>query len=139
MAFDFFSTSSSDKAGLGSEGGGVGALSRLTAEQRDENTNYNLITNITVHLINIFPLFHPFLIFTLFLRFYTCEVSAWTPVPASSVPASSVPASCVPATSVPATSVPATSVPATSVPATSVPATSVSIVGHAGDTTHRFV
>lgn len=36
MAFDFFSTSSSVKAGLGREegGGGVGALSRLTAEKK---------------------------------------------------------------------------------------------------------
>lgn len=32
MAFDFFSTSSSVKVGFGREGGGVGALSRLTAE-----------------------------------------------------------------------------------------------------------
>lgn len=33
MAFDFFSNSSSLKAGFGREGGGVGALSRLTAEK----------------------------------------------------------------------------------------------------------
>lgn len=40
MAFDFFSISSSVKAGLergGGGGGGVGALSRLTAEKQDGN------------------------------------------------------------------------------------------------------
>lgn len=37
MAFAFFSTCSSVKAGLGREGGGVGALSRLTAEKPDQN------------------------------------------------------------------------------------------------------
>lgn len=35
MAFDFFSTSPSVKAGLERDGGGVGALSRLTEEKKE--------------------------------------------------------------------------------------------------------
>lgn len=40
MAFDFFSTSSSVKAGF-ERGGGVGAFSRLTAEREREKKKDN--------------------------------------------------------------------------------------------------
>lgn len=60
MATDFFSNSSSVKAGAGREGGGVGALSRLTAEKNKRhklNTipylSSILISECTTHTINL--------------------------------------------------------------------------------------
>lgn len=42
IALDFFSTSSSLKLDLGSEGGGVGALSRLTAKSKKKKKDHKV-------------------------------------------------------------------------------------------------
>lgn len=91
MALDFFSTSSSDMEGLGRGGGGVGALSRLTAEKQEENN----VKHISL------PVLSSHNQISVAACFFTCEIFAWTPVPTSSVFTSSVSAASIPASSVP--------------------------------------
>lgn len=124
MAFDFFSTSSSDKAGFAREGGGVGALSRLTAEEKKKKGQYKLnsVPPTSGILISVCTTISLSTITLFILGFFTCEIFAWDPVPASSVSASSISASSVPTSSVSTSPVPTSSVP---------------VVGHAGHATHR--
>lgn len=63
MAFDFFSNSSSLKAGFGREGGGVGALSRLTAEKK---MKIRVQYDSSLCVYTAFPPGHIFLPFYLF-------------------------------------------------------------------------
>lgn len=53
IAFDFFSTPSSVKAAFGREGGGVGALSRLTAKKKRKGQyKFNIIALMSGTLIS---------------------------------------------------------------------------------------
>lgn len=94
IACDFFSTSSSVKAGLGRDGGGVGALSRLT-EEKGKNTTWSSFFFMS------FSLNHIFLYSTLFNSLFHTWDEVTTLVPTSSISASSVSASPIPASSVP--------------------------------------